>query len=216
MIVLPFIEFQTETAIAKEIPFKNLYNNIAEFTNFDVNALINSSSHNTDKNKVDAFAAKVSTNMSPILLVTNNNETKKNMSLLSKNTTTTTTTSSLEQLNNYNSNKSKPALQSGNHSAYSLPSVKTVLIVKGAALLRDKAYSPNPLIIHAQDSILWKNMDDVVHTVTSGSSFSSPDRGQEFDSGLLGGSYTHKFMKPGVYNYFCQIHPTMVGKIIVK
>ncbi len=107
-------------------------------------------------------------------------------------------------------------MESGNHSAYSLPSAKTVLIVKGAALLRDKAYSPNPLIIHAQDSVNWKNLDDVVHTVTSGSSFSSPDRGQEFDSGLLGGSYTHKFMKPGVYNYFCQIHPTMVGKIIVK
>ena len=103
-----------------------------------------------------------------------------------------------------------------NHSTSSLPSTKTVLIVKGAALLRDKAYSPDLIVIHKEDSIIWKNKDDVVHTVTSGSSFSSSERGKEFDSGLLGGTYTHKFMKAGVYNYFCQIHPTMVGKIIVK
>ncbi len=40
MIALPFIEFQTKTAFAKEIPIKNSYNNIAKYKNFDVNALI--------------------------------------------------------------------------------------------------------------------------------------------------------------------------------
>jgi plastocyanin len=110
------------------------------------------------------------------------------------------------------SNKTQPE----NHSTSSLPSSKTVIIVKGAALLRDQAFSPNPIKIHTKDSINWINKDDVVHTVTSGASFSSPDRGQEFDSGMLGGIYTHKFIKPGEYNYFCQIHPTMVGKIIVE
>lgn len=128
----------------------------------------------------------------------------KNISLLSNNTS-----------GSIDSNLSI-FTQPGNHSTSSLPSAKTVSIVKGAALLRDKAFKPNPIIIHAQDSINWINKDDVVHTVTSGSSFSSPDRGQEFDSGMLGGSYTHKFVKSGTYNYFCQIHPTMVGKIIVK
>ncbi len=100
MIALPFIEFQTKTAFAKEIPIKISYNNIAKYKNFDVNALINSSSHNVNTNNVDAFAEKVSTNKSQFLLDTNNNETKKNMSLLSKNTTTT----SLDQLNDHNSN----------------------------------------------------------------------------------------------------------------
>ncbi len=128
----------------------------------------------------------------------------KNISLSSKNTSVPINNSILF------------ATQLENHSTSSLPSAKTVSIVKGAALLREKAFVPNPIIIHAQDSINWINKDDVVHTVTSGSSFSSPDRGQEFDSGLLGGSYTHLFAKPGIYNYFCQIHHTMVGKIIVK
>jgi plastocyanin len=113
-------------------------------------------------------------------------------------------------------NNSSNQTQSNNHTALSLPTTKKVIIVKGAALLRDKAYAPNPIIIHAKDSITWINNDDVVHTVTSGASFDSPDRGQVFDSGLLGGSYSHKFDKPGVYNYFCQIHPTMLGKIIVE
>ena len=113
-------------------------------------------------------------------------------------------------------NNSTNQTQSNNHTTSSLPTTKKVIIVKGAALLRDKAYSPNPIIIHAQDSINWINNDDVVHTVTSGASFNSPDRGQVFDSGLLGGSYSHKFDKPGIYNYFCQIHPTMLGKIIVE
>jgi plastocyanin len=116
------------------------------------------------------------------------------------------------QIINNSSNQS----QSNNHTTSSLPTTKKVIIVKGAALLRDKAYSPNPIIIHAKDSINWINNDDVVHTVTSGASFNSPDRGQAFDSGLLGGSYSHKFDKPGIYNYFCQIHPTMLGKIIVE
>ncbi|MER5174183.1 MAG: plastocyanin/azurin family copper-binding protein [Candidatus Nitrosocosmicus sp.] len=207
LMMLPFKETQTETAFTKVITIKNSYNYITIYKNNNINTLNNSGSKDT--NKSNTAAAIVSAKEDLLLPYTINNKTNKNMSLQSKGTTT--------PLNPVN-NKNIPILakQSGNHSTSSLPSAKTVLIVKGAALLREKAYSPNPTIIHVGDSVNWKNMDDVVHTVTSGSSFSSPDRGQEFDSGLLGGSYTHLFMKPGVYSYFCQIHPTMVGKIIVK
>ncbi len=134
---------------------------------------------------------------------------------LSKNKVSDINTT-LNKINNNSTNKTIFLNQDKNHTTSSLPATKTVLIVKGAALLRDKAYSPDLIVIHKEDTIVWKNIDDVVHTVTSGSSFSSPDRGKEFDSGLLGGIFSHKFMKTGIYNYFCQIHPTMVGKIIVK
>jgi hypothetical protein len=40
--------------------------------------------------------------------------------------------------------------------------------------------------------------------------------GKYFDSGLMGGSYEKKLDKPGVYPYFCQVHPQMAGKVIVK
>jgi plastocyanin len=29
-------------------------------------------------------------------------------------------------------------------------------------------------------------------------------------------SYSFTFAKPGVYSYFCSIHPKMVGKVVVK
>jgi plastocyanin len=210
IMMLPLLGFQTRAAVfAKEIVTKNSFNYIAIDKNNGINVLNKSYIDDTNKINNSTNLSNISNKSIPILSHKNNNEINKTISL-SKNTTT------YSQINKNDNNISLQTTPFGNHTTSSLPSAKTVLIVEGAALLRDKAYSPNPIIIHAQDSVIWKNMDDVVHTVTSGSNFSSSDRGQEFDSGLLGGSYTHKFMKPGIYNYFCQIHPTMVGKIIVK
>jgi plastocyanin len=164
---------------------------------------IANSSQDTNANKINPSTSYKNGTL-PLLSNIENHKTA-NISLSSNSM------NSSFQINNISS--INPA---DNHSASSLPSTKTVLIVKGAALLRDKAFQPNPIIIHKEDSITWKNTDDVVHSITSGSNFSSSDRGKEFDSGLLGDTYTHKFMNTGKFNYFCQIHPTMVGEIIVK
>lgn len=86
----------------------------------------------------------------------------------------------------------------------------------GAALLRDKAYQPNPVNVKTGGVVTWNNEDTVVHTVTSGTGLNDPHLGNQFDSGLLGAHFSHIFFKPGVFPYFCQIHPTMVGKVIVK
>jgi len=48
--------------------------------------------------------------------------------------------------------------------------------------------------------------------------------GKVFDSGLssapalttMGKTFQHKFTEAGQYPYFCQLHPTMLGKIIVS
>jgi hypothetical protein len=40
-------------------------------------------------------------------------------------------------------------------------------------------------------------------------------RGKEFDSGLLGATYNKAFDKPGEFTHFCQVYPTMIGKVIV-
>jgi plastocyanin len=95
------------------------------------------------------------------------------------------------------------------------PDNANVSIVLGAALARDKAYDPNPIYVIANGTVIWNNKDTVVHTVTSGNGFSDPNMGKEFDSGLLGGRFVHKFNATGTYDYFCQIHPTMIGKVIV-
>ena len=65
------------------------------------------------------------------------------------------------------------------------------------------------------DTIVWKNADSAVHTVTSGTTGQGPD--DIFDSMMFGPgkSFTHKFSDVGQYPYYCLPHPWMVGEIIV-
>jgi plastocyanin len=92
-----------------------------------------------------------------------------------------------------------------------------VSIVAGSAALTDTAYDPNPVTISVGDNVTWVNDDPDPHTVTSGN-FSAADAGQEFDSGYMGPhkSFTHQFNEPGEFEYFCILHPGMVGKVIVE
>ena len=83
------------------------------------------------------------------------------------------------------------------------------------------------MTIVSNDTISWINQDTESHTVTSGtgggmeSLVNVNKKGSQtgdFYSGLFkpGQSWTHTFTKPGVYNYFCTIHPWMEGIINVK
>jgi nitrite reductase (NO-forming) len=94
-----------------------------------------------------------------------------------------------------------------------------VLIKKGAATLGNQSYSPNPISIKVGSTVKWNNMDSTMHTVTSGVP-NTVSSGELFDSGLTAlimpsKTYSHKFMNPGEFTYFCRVHPTMVGKITV-
>jgi plastocyanin len=86
----------------------------------------------------------------------------------------------------------------------------------------DKAYSPNPVYIKVGDMVTWANDDNTPHTVTSGIGLSDPNVGKEFNSSpgpntLIAPSQTfsHMFTAAGEFAYFCETHPTMVGKVIV-
>src|SRR5215207_381696 len=94
-----------------------------------------------------------------------------------------------------------------------------VSIVKGATTLGDKAYSPSLIKIKVGSTIAWTNNDNIMHTVTS-STPDAPDVGGAFDSGLttfitLAKTYSHKFTDVGEFSYYCRVHPTMIGKIVV-
>ena len=94
-----------------------------------------------------------------------------------------------------------------------------VTIVKKAATLGDKSYSPSPVITDAGSTITWTNKDNIVHTVTSGEP-NSVSAGELFDSGLTAlimpsKSFSHKFIHPGEFSYFCRVHPTMIGEVHV-
>ena len=72
------------------------------------------------------------------------------------------------------------------------------------------SFSPVPITVAAGTTVTWKNADDIPHTVRAvDGSFHS--KAMDTDD-----SYSFTFTKPGVYSYFCSIHPKMVGKVIVK
>lgn len=54
------------------------------------------------------------------------------------------------------------------------------------------------------------------HTITSGK-VTDNNAGSLFDSGLIksGGEFRFTFQNPGTYNYFCTVHPWMVGQVVV-
>ncbi|MGB9168960.1 MAG: plastocyanin/azurin family copper-binding protein [Nitrososphaeraceae archaeon] len=93
----------------------------------------------------------------------------------------------------------------------------TVEIVFDATLLGNKAYNPNPLIIGPNTTVSWYNADHTLHTVTSGFGLKDNNKGKGFDSPLIfsGNTYIYTFSKVGVFPYFCILHPTMIGKVII-
>jgi plastocyanin len=72
-------------------------------------------------------------------------------------------------------------------------------------------YTPKTFSVPVGQSVTWTNQDDAAHTVTT---ISAPVK---FDSGLFakGKSFSYTFTKPGVYNYYCAVHPDMTGSITV-
>lgn len=92
-------------------------------------------------------------------------------------------------------------------------------IVSGASGRTTDAFQPNPVQITVGQKVVWTNDDSAPHTITSGEA-ATPDG--KFDSSpnfnpLLapGQTFSHTFEKAGKYPYFCQLHPNMVGTVIV-
>ena len=85
-----------------------------------------------------------------------------------------------------------------------------ITIRMGAALLTTTAFSPDNFTVRAGTTVTWLNGDSTPHTVTSNTAGA-------FDSGSIasGATYAHTFSQAGTYNYYCAIHPNMIGTIIV-
>ena len=100
------------------------------------------------------------------------------------------------------------------------PKTVSVEIPKGTASpgceTSNACFSPASLTINAGDTVEWTNVDTAAHTVTSGSPADGPSG--VFDSSLImgGASFEHTFDEAGSYDYFCMVHPWMVGNIQVN
>ncbi len=79
----------------------------------------------------------------------------------------------------------------------------------------NECYLPSSVNINVDDVVIWTNQDTAAHTVTSGSPSEGPDG--NFDSSLIlaGSTFEFPFDTPGNYNYFCMVHPWMIGTISV-
>lgn len=71
------------------------------------------------------------------------------------------------------------------------------------------AFEPKELSIKSGTTVTWMNNDSASHNVVSTKLFKSKNLNK---SSL----FRFKFTAPGKYNYYCGIHPSMKGQIIVK
>ncbi len=80
----------------------------------------------------------------------------------------------------------------------------------------NSCFTPADITINAGDTIEWNNIDTAAHTVTSGSPANGPSG--VFDSSLLmaDATFAFTFEDAGEYDYFCMVHPWMVGSVSVN
>ena len=70
-------------------------------------------------------------------------------------------------------------------------------------------FGPDTLTIPVDSTVTWLNKDDVPHVIAS---HDGVFRSKALDTD---DKYSYTFTKPGIYEYFCSIHPKMMGKIVV-
>ena len=96
-----------------------------------------------------------------------------------------------------------------------------VRIPQGSSSLTDDAYIPNPVEVNVGAAVTWINDDFTTHTATSG----DPGSGS---TGIFGGSedapeiigpegdtQSYTFDEAGEFPYYCTLHPSMVGTVVV-
>jgi plastocyanin len=72
------------------------------------------------------------------------------------------------------------------------------------------SFAPNTLTVPVNSTVTWINKDDVPHVIASNDGV--------FKSKALDtdDKYSYTFNKAGTYEYYCSVHPKMVGKIVVQ
>ncbi|EJM59938.1 MULTISPECIES: cupredoxin domain-containing protein [Pseudomonas] len=76
--------------------------------------------------------------------------------------------------------------------------------------IKEFMFGPKDLEVAVGTKVTWVNDDEIPHTVA--------ETHKVFRSGALdtGDSYSWVFNTPGEFEYFCALHPQMIGKIVVS
>jgi len=92
-----------------------------------------------------------------------------------------------------------------------LPAGEAMAAANSAAIRIDNFnFTPPTLVVAPGTTVTWTNADDSPHTVR--------EKDGKFQSAALDtdDTFSQTFTAPGEYEYFCSIHPRMVGKVVVK
>lgn len=76
--------------------------------------------------------------------------------------------------------------------------------------IKEFMFGPKDLTVAVGTKVTWVNDDQIPHTVA--------ETHKVFRSGALDtdDSFSWVFNTPGEFEYFCVLHPQMIGKIVVK
>src|SRR6185312_15889862 len=79
-----------------------------------------------------------------------------------------------------------------------------------SVVIEGTSFNPQSLTVRRGDIIVWKNKDPFPHTVTA--------RNLQFDSHILAEDHSWKYTakERGEFAYFCALHQTMTGMLIVQ
>ena len=73
------------------------------------------------------------------------------------------------------------------------------------------SFGPQMLTVKAGTTVTWTNRDDIPHGIASSNNAFKKSGALDTDE-----SYSFTFTTPGTYQYFCYLHPHMVGSIVVE
>jgi amicyanin len=71
-------------------------------------------------------------------------------------------------------------------------------------------FTPQRVTVKAGATVTWTNKDDIPHAIAAVN--------KQFKSKTLDtdDAYSFTFTAPGIYEYFCSLHPHMTGAIVVE
>src|SRR5262249_3002033 len=73
------------------------------------------------------------------------------------------------------------------------------------------SFTPATLTVKAGTTVTWTNKDDIPHGIASSNNAFKKSGALDTDDG-----YSLTFTTPGTYQYFCYLHPHMVGSVVVE
>lgn len=81
---------------------------------------------------------------------------------------------------------------------------------RGDVAIEDFNFRPSTFMVTVGTTVMWTNQDSAPHTATA--------RDESFDTGRLDQDQSAEvtFETAGTFEYFCEFHPSMEGRVVVR